>query len=228
MGGIRRIALLASVVALAGCARLLPGEGPPVESGGTAAPGVAVEGEAPLECGFPAGTVLSYAGRSTTAELDVQEAVGDPMSDDPADIYITRDEFDQGEHHGRLVCAVFVNDPGFVEVTVHPEDGGRFVPPTPYPSVTAPPGGISKVTATDIARAEVPEPSEWEIAHVEAGPIGRVEPHVLEDDYYEWARDLSPDRWIWRVYLVRGDEGMDVLIDYLDGSVLGMVGYIVD
>ena len=82
-----------------------------------------------------------------------------------------------------LVCAVFVNVPGFVEVTVHPEDGGRFVPPTPYPSVTAPPGGISKVAATDIARAEVPEPSEWDIAHVEAGPIGRVEPHVLEDDY---------------------------------------------
>ena len=163
MGGIRRIALLASVVALAGCARLLPGEGRPVESGGTAAPGVAVEGEAPLECGFPSGTVLSYAGRSTTAELDVQEAVGDPMSDDPADIYITRDEFDQGEHHGRLVCAVFVNDPGFVEVTVHPEDGGRFVPPTPYPSVTAPPGGISKVTATDIARAEVPDPSEGKL-----------------------------------------------------------------
>ena len=42
--------------------------------------------------------------------------------DDPADIYITRDAFDQGEHHGRLVCAVFVNDPGFVEITVHPED----------------------------------------------------------------------------------------------------------
>ena len=50
----------------------------------------------------------------------------DPMSDDPADIYVTRDTFNQGELHGRLVCAIFVNDPGFVEVTVHPEDWGRF------------------------------------------------------------------------------------------------------
>ena len=81
--------------------------------------------EAPNSC-FPEGTALSYAGRSTTAALGVQEVVGDPMSFEPADIYITRDKFDQGDMHGRLVCAIFVNDPGFVEVTVHPTDGGRF------------------------------------------------------------------------------------------------------
>jgi hypothetical protein len=85
--------------------------------------------EAPESCGFADGTALSYAGRSTTAALGVQEVVGDPMSNDPADIYITRDKFDQGELHGRLVCAIFVNQPGFVEITVHPADGGRFEPP---------------------------------------------------------------------------------------------------
>jgi len=97
--------------------------------------------EAPPNSCFPEGTALSYAGRSTTAALGVQEVVGDPMSFEPADIYITRDKFDQGELHGRLVCAIFVNPPGFVEVTVHPADGGRFVAehvpserPTPLPS----------------------------------------------------------------------------------------------
>jgi hypothetical protein len=95
--------------------------------------------EAPEACGFPDGAALSYAGRSTTAALNVQEVVGDPLSDDPADIYITRDGFDQGDLHGRLVCAIFVDQPGFVEVTVHPADGGRLMPtptaiPTPLPS----------------------------------------------------------------------------------------------
>ena len=67
--------------------------------------------------------------------------MGDPLSHDPADIYITRDKFDQGDLHGRFVCAVFVDQPAFVDITVHPADGGRFseepmatVPPTPLPS----------------------------------------------------------------------------------------------
>lgn len=46
--------------------------------------------EAPESCEFLDGTALSYAGSSTTAVLGVQEVMGDPMSDDPADIYITR------------------------------------------------------------------------------------------------------------------------------------------
>lgn len=104
--------------------------------------------EAPEACGFSEGAALSYAGRSTTTALDVQEVVGDPMSNKLADIYITRDAFDQGAMHGRLVCAIFVHDPSFVEVTVHPADGGRFSPasepsmsPSPLPS-----GSIEIVT----------------------------------------------------------------------------------
>ena len=114
--------------------------------------------EAPEPCGFPDGTALSYAGRSTTSALNVQEVVGDPMSDDPADIYITRDKFDQGDLHGRLVCAIFVDQPSFVEITVHPADRGGVradPPPTPEPS-PLPSGSIEIVThcGLDFVRIE--------------------------------------------------------------------------
>jgi hypothetical protein len=118
------VGLLVTVLLLTACGVAIPAELP------AGAPG------APEACQFDAGTALSYAGRSTTSALGVQEVVGDPMSDEPADIYITRDAFDQGELHGRLVCAVYVNEPGFVEVTVHPADGGRAraePDPTPEP-----------------------------------------------------------------------------------------------
>lgn len=150
------------------------------------------------------------------------------MSTEPADIYITREAFDQGELRGRLVCAVFVNSPGLVEVTVHPADGGRFSPPTPFPSVPAPSGEISELTAADIAFAHVGDAGTWELVAAESGPIGRVLPHVLEDSHHDWAIDLSADRWIWRVFLVRGDEGVEVVIDYVDGTVLGTASYIVN
>lgn len=217
-------ALVASTLVLlgaTGCGVLFPGQ--------FAAPiGQAPRQEAPVACGFPAGTVLEYAGRSTTAALHVQEVVGDPMSDDPADIYITRDAFDQGELRGRLVCAIFVNDPGFVEITVHPDDGGRVEPPTPQPSTTPPAGGVSRTQAIEAGRAHVEDGHEWRLAVADAGPIGQVIPHVLEDDHYEWAVGLVADRWIWRVHLVRGDEGVDVVVDYVDGSVLGTASYIVN
>lgn len=232
---LQRFAWLALLVALAGC-RALAGGGDPSQSDPSAAEPTVSEpsasapslGDAPEACGFPAGTALEYAGRSTTAELDVQEVVGDPMSDDPADIFITREAFDQGDLHGRLVCAIFVNDPGFVEVTVHPQDGGRFVEPTPYPSVDAPGGEITREDAVEIAIAHVTEPGEWEVVHVEAGPIGRILPHVLKDDHYGWAAELLPDVWVWRVFLVLGDRGIDVIVDYLDGAVLGTAEYIVN
>ena len=102
---------------LAGCRGLVVGGGSAAGYPQGPSPTPAA-GEAPAACGFPPGTALSFAGRSTTAALDVQEVVGDPMSTEPADIYITRDAFDQGQHHGRLVCAIYVQDPTFVEITV--------------------------------------------------------------------------------------------------------------
>jgi hypothetical protein len=182
--------------------------------------------EAPAACGFPPGTALSYAGRSTTAALDVQEIVGDPMSDDPADIYITRDALDQGEHHGRLVCAIFVGDPGFVEITVHPEDGGRFEPPLETPAATAPPLGISVDEAVEAALGAAPSDQAWEVQGAEAGPLGKI---GGPGSVSEPMRDLSPDQWVWRVLLVRADDhsrGAFVFVDYVDGSVYSLSQWI--
>jgi hypothetical protein len=158
--------------------------------------------------------------------LDVQEVVGDPMSNDPADIYITRDKFDQGNLHGRLVCAIFVNQPDFVEITVHPADGGRF---SEKPQVSAPPepaDGISRNDAVDAALDVLPDAEDWDVHLVKAGPLGQVALPGWEDT--DWGRGLSADLWVWRVFLVRGDRGADVVIDFVDGSVYGVVEGIVN
>jgi hypothetical protein len=183
--------------------------------------------EAPEACGFPDGTALSYAGRSTTAALDVQEVVGDPMSDDPADIYITRDAFDQGDLHGRLVCAIFVNEPDFVEVTVHPDDGGRISVEEPEPSFAPEPSdGISRDDAVDAARDVVPEAAEWDVIAVEAGPVGQFEYLVSQP----FISEVPADRWVWVIDLGHGPslgaEGSWVVIDYLDGRVYGVIDWI--
>jgi hypothetical protein len=33
---------------------------------------------------------------------------------------------------------------------------------------------------------------------------------------------------VWRVFLVRDDRGVDVVIDYVDGAVYGVIEYIVN
>jgi hypothetical protein len=162
-----------------------PAPAPTASATPTATPSWVAGQEAPEECGLPDGAVLSFAGRSTTAALGVQEVVGDRMSDDPADIYITRDKYDQGELHGRLVCAIFPGEDGmgdFVEVTVHPEDGGRFSL-EPEPASTAPPDGISRDEAIGAAHALRPAADGWVVVVVEAGPRGRVLPHADEADW---------------------------------------------
>jgi len=77
------------------------------------------------------------------AELGVQEAPGDPMSTHQADIYITRDKFQEGIHFGRIVCAIYVEDGDFMEFTVHPED--QSTPPPPIPTPTPLPPGLIEV-----------------------------------------------------------------------------------
>jgi hypothetical protein len=197
-----RFLLLVVILALAGCRYAETGAS---QAALSAAP-PQERTEAPEACGFPAGTPLSYAGRSTTADLDVQEVVGDAMSDDPADIFITRDAFDQGELHGRLVCAVFVDHPGFVEITVHPEDGGRFSEPPATPLVTPsplPPGFIEitthcgldfpriefegRVWKFDIEEPTGSPPEGWgfntTVVQIRSGPNG---PIVTGPDGSEW------------------------------------------
>ena len=179
---------------LAGSVRSLATSVPP--SASASAGKVAVDptspqpGQAPAECQFPPGAALEFAGRSTYAELGVGDAAGasvDPMSDDPADIYITSDKFDQGDLHGRLVCAIFVDTPGFVEVTVHPEDWGPA--PTPVPMGERPSDGISETEAIEVAHGQLSDPDEWEIQSVEAGPIGRV----FEIGWDDSGADVSAD-----------------------------------
>jgi hypothetical protein len=137
------------------------------------------------------------------------------MSDDPADIYVTRDGVDWGNWgRVRLVCAIFV-DLDFVEITVHPEDGGRYSP-APVPTAPEPSGGISRDAAVDAARDALPDGAEWEVGVVETGPLGRLDPLWETND---WSRDLSGDLWVWRVFLLNDGSGAEVFIDYVDGSV---------
>ena len=189
-------------------------------AGGPLALGV----EAPEECGFPDGTALGFAGRSTTALLGVNEAPGDPMSVEPADIYITRDAFDQGENHGRLVCAIFVNPPGFVEITVHPADD-PFVPLTPAPMGSQPADGVDKRQAVEAALAHVDEPEAWTLDGVEAGSVARL---IVDWESQDWANGLDAEHWVWRIFLSRNDEGVEVFVDYVDGTVLGELRYILN
>ena len=200
------------VLALSGCG-LLPDDVAPV---------LAVE--APAECGFADGTALAFAGRSTTALLGVNEVPGDPMSTELADIYVTRDAFDQGENHGRLVCTLFVNHPHLVEITVHPADD-PFVPPTPAPAGTQPADGVDQEQAVEAARDRVDEPDEWTLGSVEAGSVARL---VYDWESHDWTIGLDAERWVWRIGLSRGDEGVEVFVDYVDGTVLGELRYILN
>lgn len=185
----KRFAIVLAIAALTGCATL-GGDGPP-------------------ESCFSDGRALSYAGRSTTAALNVQEVVGDPMSHELADIYITRDKFDQGDLHGRLVCAIFVGQPGFIEITVHPADGGRVRAqpvPTPDPS-PLPSGAIEIVTHCGLGfvrleyegviwRFDVQDqgnpPAGWgfntTVVQLRPGPNG---PIVIGPDGSEWPLILA-------------------------------------
>jgi len=188
---------------------------------------------APEACGFAPGAALEFAGRATTAGLGVQEVQGDPMSNDPADIYVTRDAFDQGELHGRLVCAIYVNPPGFVEITVHPDDMPEVVEEPPAPA-EPPPDGISAEEAMAVARealAEGPDhdrapwEGDWEVGPAQAGPIDQA---VFGRGSWNWARDLPPDLWVWSVYHSRGDRAAQVIIDFVDGTVYGIAEFILD
>ena len=190
---------------------------------GASSSGILPTDEATEPCEFPPGTALEFAGRATTAELGVEEVPGDPLSDEPADIVITREEYVQGDQHGRLVCAYYVNE-NFVEVTIHPDDLEPVVegPEQPVPE---PAEGISEEEAVAIGRAEVPEGDAWRLAVAEAGPIEQV--MYGAQAFHDWARDLPADTWAWRVFLVRDGEGATVIIDYADGTVYGLINSLV-
>ena len=226
----------ALLLLLAGC-RLAPGSSPtpmPSAPPSASATEVAVEpsptrgeGEAPDDCGFPPGAALEFSGRSTYAELGVGDAKGaasDPMSDEPADFYVTRDSYDQGDLHGRLVCALFIGEfEGFNEITVHPDDWDN----TPAPKPGQPANGLSETAAVEAALASLAEPDEWTLVDGfnRDGPIGDYYPDWQKQD---WGREISADRWVWIVDAYREDRGVTIFIDYVDGAILGTVEYQLD
>jgi hypothetical protein len=143
------------------------------------------------------------------AELGVQEAPGDPMSTHQADIYITRDRFQEGIHHGRLVCAIYVEDGGFIEYTVHPEDQSSPPPATPTP--TPLPSGLIQIfthcglddprieydgqlwrfNVEDQANTPDGWGSDFPVVQIKSGPEG---PIVTGPDGSEWQLILAdPD-----------------------------------
>ncbi len=141
---LKRAVLLATALALGGC-RLAGGAPPSSEVGLSGSPVAAPSGSALVGDGrcFGPEIALEYAGRSTMAELGVEEAPGAPMSTHQADIYITRDKFQEGIHFGRIVCAIYVEDGDFIEYTVHPDDQSSPPPPTPEP--TPLPSGLIQI-----------------------------------------------------------------------------------
>jgi len=195
-----RVMLLVALLGLSGC--WVAGGAPPSSQGVTPSGSSAV---ADGHC-FGPDVALEYAGRSTTAELGVQEAAGDPMSTHPADIYITRDKFHQGIHYGRLVCAIYVEDGGFIEYTVHPED--QSSPPSPTPTPTPLPSGMIQISTNcgldnprieydgqlwrfDVDdQANTPDGwgSDFPVVQIRSGPEG---PIVSGPDGSEWQLILA-------------------------------------
>lgn len=181
---------------------------------------------APEACGFPDGTALESAGRSTTSALGIVDVADDPiLSLEPADIYITRDQLTQGDFQGRLVCAIYVTQSNFTEITLHPDDAPQVAEEPEPPPAPRPADGITREGAMEVALEDVPEADEaWVVAVANAGPAR----DMVDMDATDWARDLPPERWVWRVFLVSGDMGRDVFIDYEDGIVLGVLISIVN
>jgi hypothetical protein len=83
--------------------------------------------------------------------------------------------------------------------------------------------GIGEAEAITIARDRVGP--GWEILVSELGRKGDV---MTGGDAHAWARALPDDLCLWRVFLVRGDRGVEVIIDPADGLVYGTLRFIVD
>ncbi len=177
--------------------------------------------EAPEQCGFPAGTALEFADRSSYAELRVGDAKGDsidPMSDEPADIYITRDPITRegSRQLGRFVCAIFGGEnEGFVEITMHPEDWDRY---SPVPLPGEPANGLTADEATAAAHAVLPNGDNWYVELAGSGPMG----NFLSPDSWDerWEGEFTADRWVWAVSAWGDTQAVGLMLDYVDGTVV--------
>ncbi len=88
-------------------------------------------------------------------------------------------------------------------------------------------GGLSEEEAVGVARAAGPLAAAGRLANAEAGPLGEV---FTARNEFDWSRDLPPDKWVWVIYLVAENEedGSLVFVDYIDGTVYGIVDGIVN
>ncbi len=93
---------------------------------------------------------------------------------------------------------------------------------SPAPAArTAPPDGISRDEAVDIARDELGQIGEdWNVVLAETGPIGRVRPGWQDE---EWGQRLAGDVPVWRVAMEAGELSAEVIIDLMDGSVYSSI-----
>ena len=88
-----------------------------------------------------------------------------------------------------------------------------------------PADGVDKRQAVEAALAHVDEPEAWTLDGVEAGSVARL---IVDWESQDWANGLDAEHWVWRIFLSRNDEGVEVFVDYVDGTVLGELRYILN
>ena len=89
------------------------------------------------------------------------------------------------------------------------------------PSALAPLDGISREEAVDAAlEAVAPLGGGWTVTQAQVGAIGRIRPGWQEE---EWGQELPADLPVWRVALVAGELGAEVILDVADGSVYSSI-----
>jgi hypothetical protein len=87
--------------------------------------------------------------------------------------------------------------------------------------------GLTQEEAVAIARGVVPPERAIEVLYAVAGPAGEV----LSPGEEDFAGEIPPDRWVWRIILSDGGPslgaiGSIVVIDYFDGHVYGSMNWI--
>ena len=71
---------------------------------------------APADCGFPPGTPLAFAGRTTMNQVGLIDTDPEQIhGDDRADIHVTLEPIEAHGVRGRLACVVYV-DFGGIEI----------------------------------------------------------------------------------------------------------------
>jgi hypothetical protein len=84
---------------------------------------------------------------------------------------------------------------------------------------TPSPVGISRKEAVEIA-LEALQGETWAVVRADAGPLAQLRP---DWSTYEWGKDLPANVRVWRVGLVSGELGGEVVIDFAAGSIYSAI-----